>query len=154
MTSRILLVTGSRVLEGTAFADRARALLSSTLRGLPDRSIVVTGDARGPDAWAAELTTGDHLALALRVYALDGWVYDERAARMRRWSAEGANTPLARNVAMVGETAAQRAKGWDVEAFGLEARWSDTQGTAHTLAAARGAGLEITRITFERSKGR
>lgn len=152
MSARILLVTGSRALEGSPFADRARALLSSALRGLPDRSIVVAGDARGPDAWAAELATSGHLTLALRVYSLDGWVYDERLARLRQWNDGPASSPIARNVAMVAETAAQRAKGWGVEAFGLEARWSDTQGTAHTLATARGAGLEITRITFERSK--
>lgn len=150
--TRILLVTGSRALEGTAFADRARALLSCVLRGLPDRSIVVTGDARGPDAWASEFTTSGHLALALRVYSLDGWVYDERLARLRQWHDGPASSPIARNVAMVNETAAQRSKGWDVEAIGFEARWSDTQGTARTLATARGAGLEITRITFERSK--
>lgn len=155
MSGRILLVTGSRALEGSAFADRARALLSCALRGLPGRSIVVTGDARGPDAWAAEfvtseIVTSEHLQLALRVYALDGWVYDEHAARLRRWSAGGANEPLDRNVVMVADVAWQRTKGVHVEAFGIEAVWSSTRGTAHTLGKARAAGLPITRITFER----
>lgn len=150
MTSRILLVTGSRVLVGSEFEDRAKRLLSMTLHSLPEQSIVVVGDASGPDAWAAEYASG--MGIALRIYALDGWVYDERLARLRQWHDGPASSPLARNVAMVNETAAQRAKGWDVEALGLEARWSDTQGTARALAAARGAGLPITRITFERGK--
>ncbi len=36
-----------------------------------------------------------------------------------------------------------------VEAVGIEAAWSATMGAAHTLAAARGAGLSITRIVFD-----
>lgn len=149
MTARILLVTGSRVLVGSEFEDRAKRLLSMTLHSLPEKSIVVVGDASGPDAWATEYASGS--GIALRIYALDGWVYDRELQRQRRWHLDKTTTtsPLDRNAAMVRETAAQRAKGAHVEALGLEAAWSATMGAAHTLAAARGAGLSITRIVFD-----
>lgn len=147
--TRILLVTGSRALAAADYEQRACALLAAHAEHYAP-TIVVCGDADGPDSWAASWATST--GRGLRIYALDGWVYDERLARLRQWHDGPASSPLARNVAMVNETAAQRAKGWDVEALGLEARWSDTQGTARALAAARGAGLPITRITFERGK--
>jgi hypothetical protein len=152
MTPRILLVTGSRVLEGSEFEDRAKRLLSMTLHSLPEKSIVVVGDASGPDAWATEYASG--LGIALRIYALDGWVYDRHMARCRRWHLDEktAPEPLPRNVAMVRGVAAQRPRA-HVEALGLEALWGTTHGTAYTLDKARKAGLPITHITFERSKG-
>lgn len=153
MSTRILLVTGSRVLEGSAFEDRAKRLLSMTLHSLPEQSIVVVGDASGPDAWATEYASG--LGIALRIYALDGWVYDRYMARCRRWHLDEKSEPepLPRNVAMVRGVAAQRPRA-HVEVLGLEALWSTTHGTAYTLDKAREAGLPITHITFERSKGR
>lgn len=48
---------------------------------------------------------------------------------------------------------AQQTDGAHVEVLGLEALWSTTRGTAYTLDKARKAGLTITHITFERSKG-
>lgn len=153
MTARILLVTGSRVLAGSDREQTARALLSALVFALPDRSIVVTGDAPGPDAWAIESATSSLLSLRRRVYALDGWVYDERGERARRWHLDKtAPSPLDRNEVMVREVAEQRAKGAHVEVFGMEAVWSATRGTAHTLGKARAAGLPITRITFERGE--
>ncbi len=152
MSTRILLVTGSRVLEGSEFEDRAKRLLSMTLHSLPEQSIVVVGDASGPDAWAVEFTS--RAKIGLRIYALDGWVYDRDMARCRRWHLDEktAPEPLPRNVAMVRGVAAQRPRA-HVEVLGLEALWSTTHGTAHTLGKAKEAGLAITRITFERSKG-
>ena len=40
-----------------------------------------------------------------------------------------------------------------VQALGLEAKWSETLSTAHTLGAARAKGIEITRVTFEGGMG-
>ena len=144
---RILLVTGSRVLAAADYEQRACALLAAFAEHYAP-TIVVCGDADGPDSWAASWATST--GRGLRIYALDGWVYDEHAARFRRWSAGGANEPLDRNVVMVADVAWQRTKGVHVEAFGIEAVWSSTRGTAHTLGKARAAGLPITRITFER----
>jgi len=147
MSARILLVTGSRVLAAADYEQRACALLAAFAEHYAP-TIVVCGDADGPDSWAASWATST--GRGLRIYALDGWVYDEHAARFRRWSAGGANEPLDRNVAMAADVAWQRTKGVRVEVFGLEAVWSYTRGTAHTLGKARAAGLPITRITFER----
>ena len=151
MSARILLVTGSRALEGSAHEERARAILSAIVFSLSDGAVVVTGDARGPDEWAAHYAGSRLLSLHQRIYSLDGWVYDEQPAQLRRWRAkyQGESTPLARNVAMVAEVARQRDRGAEVLVLGLEAKWSATQGTAHTLAAARAQRFEITRVTFD-----
>jgi len=152
---RILLVTGSRVLASSMHEERAKALLAAYCEAYAP-TLIVTGDADGPDDWAASWAI-EH-AIDLRIYALDGWVHT--AGQLRRpWSkaprAPGTFCdPLDRNAAMVREVAEQRAKGAHVEVFGLEAVWSSTRGTAHTLGKARAAGLAITRITFERSDGR
>lgn len=156
MSTRILLVTGSRVLEGSPEqGDALEYLRLAISRFMP--TVIVVGDARGPDAWAAEhvaIMAQSTKPIALRLYSLDSWVTDERADTVRRWTTAEKFTPHDRNAAMVRETAAQRAKGAHVEVFGLEATWSGTRGTAHTLGKARAAGLAITRITFERSSER
>ena len=51
--------------------------------------------------------------------------------------------------AMVREVAAQQAKGATVSVLGLEACWSATHGTAHTLRHARECGLSIVRVSWE-----
>lgn len=155
MSARILLVTGSRVLVASTHEERAKGLLHAAMLAVGP-TLVVAGDADGPDEWAA--TWAAERGIDLRIYALDGWVHSA-GKLLRPWAKEPGTPgvfrkPLARNVAMVRETAAQRANGAHVEAVGVEAAWSATMGTAHTLAAARGRGLSITRITFERSEGR
>lgn len=152
MSGRILLVTGSRVLEGSAHEEAAKAILRA-MADVLSPSVVVAGDAKGPDDWAASWVD-DTARAALRIYALDGWVYDERRERKRLWrpADKGHATPLARNVAMVREVARQLDRGARVHVLGLEAKWSETQGTAHTLGAARAQGFEITRVTFEAAK--
>lgn len=149
MTARILLVTGSRALDGSASESAARAVLTAIAETFSP-SVVVAGDAKGPDDWAASWVD-DTARAALRIYALDGWVYNERRERARLWRPvdKGRATPLARNVAMVREVARQLDRVARVHVLGLEARWSETQGTAHTLGAARAQGFEITRVTFE-----
>jgi len=151
--ARILLVTGSRVLVGSPSEATAKAVLSAVAEAFAP-SVVVAGDARGPDDWAASWVDNTARA-ALRIYSIDNWVYSERRKRVRQWSSEPEKSflsPLARNVAMVREVARQRDRGAVVLVLGLEAKWSDTQGTAHTLAAARAQGFEVTRVTFEAAK--
>ena len=155
MSARILLVTGSRLLVASTHEERAKGLLAAFASSFSP-SIVVAGDADGPDDWAA--TWAIEHACALRVYALDGWVHDG-GKPLRPWDSALRETgtrrnPLDRNTAMVRGVTHQAMGGSVVEVLGLEAAWSATKGTAHTLAAARGRGLSITRITFERSEGR
>ena len=152
--ARILLVTGSRALEGSASEEAAKAILHA-VAGAFRPSVVVAGDARGPDDWAA--SWADVHGCALRIYALDGWVYNERRARARQWScgheAERESKPhawpLLRNRLMVRACAAQRAKGAVVEVLALEAEWSKSKGTAHTVGVARDCALPITHARIE-----
>ena len=156
MSGRILLVTGSRVLEGSPEqGDALEYLRLAIARFLP--TVIVAGDARGPDAWAVEhvaLVEQSPRAIALRLYSLDSWVTDEKTSTVRRWTTAEKFTPHDRNAAMVRDVAREQRKGAHVRVLGLEAAWSMTHGTAHTLDKARKAGLAITHITFERSKGR
>lgn len=153
MSTRILLVTGSRVLAAAMHEERARALLTAFCEAHAP-TMVVVGDADGPDDWAASWAV-EH-AIDLRIYALDGWVHDG-GKLLRSWSkasrAPGAFcSSLDRNAVMVREAAAQRERGAHVEAVALEASWSATHGTQHTIGLLRGQRVEITRITFERGK--
>ncbi len=155
MTTRILLVTGSRALVASTHEERARALLHAAMLALGP-TVVVTGDADGPDFWAA--TWAAERGIDLRVYALDGWVHSA-GKLLRPWVKEPGTPgvfqrPLVRNMAMVREAARQIERNSHVEVLALEALWSTTKGTAQTLGKARKAGLPITRITFGRSNGR
>jgi len=151
----VLVVTGARVLRQTpAAAAWARARLTAAIEALPRgggayRSVLVTGDAPGPDAWAVEIAT----ALNIRrvVYALDGrrhengvagawWAHAHELAWRdnRRW-------PLLRNGVMIKECAfLARERGNAVIVCGVRAGWATTQGTAHTLTQARAANLVVS----------
>jgi hypothetical protein len=155
MSPRILLVTGSRVLEGSPEqGDALEYLRLAIARFQP--TVIVAGDARGPDAWAVEhvaFVEQSSRPIALRLYSLDSWVTDEKTSTVRRWTTAEKFTPHDRNAAMVRDVAREQRKGAHVRVLGLEAAWSTTHGTAHTLDKARKAGLAITHITFERSEG-
>lgn len=149
--SRLLLVTGSRALEGSDREGEAKALLRATVESF-DPTIVVAGDARGPDEWAIEATMG--LPIETRIYGLDGYVRTAAGRDVRRWTEDEKVSPLDRNAAMVAEVAAQRNKSALVRVFALEALWSATRGTAHTIARAKEHGLEVTHVTFARERAR
>lgn len=173
--SRILLVTGSRALEGSAHEPRARQILWSVC-SVFEPDVLVCGDASGPDAWAAELAR-NHI-IGLRKYALDGHVYDAVGGRLHPWIAptktseptpeptserqaalaavaaaaakveSHVSRPLERNKAMVSRCAAAMAAGSIVEAIALEATWSPTKGTASTARRARTARITVTHVSF------
>ncbi len=154
MTSRILLVTGSRALDGSTEEQTARAMLRAFIEQFAP-GFVVAGDARGPDEWAVDIASSNGATLPhVRIYGLDGWVKSADSKDVRRWTTAEKFSPLDRNAAMVREVAVQYAKGAFVRVLGLEAAWSATKGTAHTITAARRAGLSVTRITFERIEER
>lgn len=147
MSEHILLVTGSRVVAGSPFEAEAKAIVSALVFALPDSAFVVAGDASGPDAWAIEAATSSLLSLKVRKYSCDGAVLDGAGSVVRRWS-EGPQHPLARNEAMVREVAARARRGATVRVLALEALWSRTKGTAHTVSCARSNGLAITAVSF------
>lgn len=150
MSARILLVTGSRVLASSMHEERAKALLAAYCEAYAP-TLIVTGDADGPDDWAASWAI-EH-AIDLRIYALDGWVHT--AGQLRRpWSkaprAPGTFCdPLDRNAAMVRDVARQARRGATVQVVAIEADWSSTKGTAHTVGVARDCALPITHVRFE-----
>ena len=154
MTARILLVTGSRALAGSACGPEARAMLAAYASAFAP-SLVVVGDAIGPDAWAAEWVAATQ-GVGLRVYSLDGVVLNEYHEFVRKWVAPKASAhrllPLQRNEAMVWETAQQIAKGATVRVLALYAAWSKTSGTLDTLAHASVYGLPKVEVRFEEAE--
>lgn len=152
----ILLVTGSRALVGSPHEADAHNVLASLVFSLPAESIVVTGDAPGPDQWATHYAGSGLLSLRQRVYRLDGGVYDERGEMPRRWDRgledkrSDKGWPLERNRVMVHECAAALAKGHasSVTVLALEASWSQTKGTAHTVGIARACGLALVHVVI------
>lgn len=149
--TRILLVTGSRALEGSDRVREAKTLLRATVESFGP-TIVVAGDARGPDEWAIETAINGVAPLGVRIYGLDSYVKTADGRDIRRWTEDEKFSPLDRNVAMVAEVAVQRDKGALVRVLALEALWSATRGTAHTIARAKEHGLEVTHVTFARER--
>lgn len=90
--------------------------------------------------------------LGVRIYGLDGFVKHADGARIRRWTESEGFTPLDRNAAMVRDVARQARRGATVQVVAIEADWSSTKGTAHTVGLARRAGLAMmhTMITSTR----
>ena len=154
MTARILLVIGSRALGGSACGPEARAMLAAYAAAFAP-SLVVVGDAIGPDAWAAEWVSATP-GVGLRVYSLDGVVLNEYRDFVREWvvvdGTESKPLPLKRNAAMAHETAQQIAKGATVRVLALYAAWSKTSDTLDTLAHASVYGLPKVEVRFEEAE--
>lgn len=110
-------------------------------------TVIVCGDAEGPDDWAS--TWAATRSRDLRIYGLDGTVSDGGRV-LRRWIPARTPgyrfNPLLRNTTMVVETATQRKRGAHAEVIAIEAGWSTSHGTAHTVTNAERAGLAVTRI--------
>lgn len=153
MTARVLLVTGSRALADTPAAEAwARAQIVDHCHhawwGKPP-TLIVTGDARGPDTYAVEYARANHVPHER--WGLDGYreQYRNGGGIATRWWPEGTpqlhpkRWPLERNRRMVEGVAEMRVAGASVRVFSLTAAWARTQGTAHTVARAREAGLVV-----------
>lgn len=109
--------------------------------------LVVSGDAPHVDQWAR--LYAQRVGVDYRTYTLQGSVLGP--AGIVRTLGQDDLHPLRRNAVMVTETAAYARKiGAVVRVFGLEAAWSVTKGTAHTLTQARKVGLPVVSLTFER----
>lgn len=155
MTARVLLVTGSRALYDTVAArDWTFAALRLRLPGEDAPTLVVTGDARGPDQAASDIVPrGGPVGIA--VWELDGdvtmWAPGMALGHVRHWTDEmepacgdreaWRRWPLKRNAAMVAWCAENARDGASVRCVALLAPWSRTRGTQHTMRLAREHGL-------------
>jgi hypothetical protein len=155
-----LIVTGSRVLWDAPRAQEwSHDLVRRELGALPLGSVVVTGDARGPDASAQRLAR--QFDWECLVYGLDGYArttvprgystkpavlwHPDPLAGMRRHG--HSRWPLLRNEEMVRRTAREIDEGATVRVLALHAPWSRTSGTGHTAGLARRAGLVVVEHT-------
>ena len=145
----ILVVTGSRALAELASAERWA--LAALQDAVALAATVVTGDARGPDAWALTVARGTGRRWAS--YALDGlvrrghdvpvaWTPDAPPQR-RDGRALWAAWCLHRDRAIVRDAARAHAAGRSVRVLALVAPWSATHRTEYTVARAEAAGLEV-----------
>jgi hypothetical protein len=148
-----LIVTGSRALADSPRAEEwARPVIEQAAWELRIGGAVVTGDARGPDAWACECA--DQHRVPARVYSRNGTICDGGGLRIGYWAridppapdaakAEWAEWLLLRDRVMVAEVAGLlRARPRAMaRCLALVAPWSSTRGTAYTARRARDAGI-------------
>jgi hypothetical protein len=142
----LLVVTGSRTIAADPRAEAwARGILSDRIFALPDGSVLVTGDAAGPDAIAQEYAGSTLLAVRRAVYALDGWIHYE-GERASRWTMEPPRRdrtfPLERNIAMIRDAASRSGYARKL-CLALVDPSSRTKGTLHTVTQARRAALPV-----------
>ena len=146
---RLVLVTGPRVLELHA---APQAWLVAQLDAL-DPAVVVTGDAEGPDRWAARWAAG-RPGERLRRYDLSGMVTDVAGARLARWTTSSPPASdagralwgawcLHRDRVMVRSVAARLGR-YRVTVVALgSVGLSRTHGTAYTVLRAQRADLSV-----------
>lgn len=155
MAERILLVTGSRALAGTALATAwARERIAEALTGYAATRIVA-GDARGADAFARSLAY--ERGLPFECWHLDElvrvWLSPDESRVVRRWWPVGSGRlstgewPLSRNAAMVASVAARAANRDTAQVLGLIAPWARNGGriggTRQTIRCAEKAGIWV-----------
>lgn len=165
--TRVLLVTGSRSLAAIPGAEAwARGLIREALEGV---SLLIVGDAAGPDAWAWEIAAQMPAAERLHMsqWCCDGSLrsIDRHPDRVPRksveWWSSAPQHPLRRNEAMVDHAKGYRWRQWEVTALALlDGTKRDapghraTRGTEHTAALAERAGIKVTRRTWPETEGR
>ena len=141
-----LLVTGSRALADTPQARwwAVRQILAA-LSELPYGSVLVTGDASGPDTWARDLARC--AAGLVVVFGRGGWADDGRASwrwtddpRVPQTPAAWRDRLLARDRAMVQWVAGREG---ERRCLALVAPWSATYGTLYTARHAKAAGITV-----------
>jgi hypothetical protein len=135
------LVTGSRSLaEIPGAREWATEILHRELVVADDIGpVLVTGDARGPDAWAIDVAKS--IWMPYRQWCLDGWI--RGAGESMQWAkvvGRGRGWPLVRNETMV-RAVAKRASG--ARGIALIDPGSKTDGTGHTARHARAHGIVV-----------
>ena len=165
MTRPYLLVTGSRALaDRDDSATWARARIEEALAAMPRSTRVLTGDARGPDAWAirarhpwtaftgtGSITVGasvpeDWPGVAHGDH--EGWWTGAERPPVPQGRDEWRRRLLARDRALVAFAALCASRGELVRVLALRAPWAETHGTDYTATRAREAGLPVTLLTY------
>jgi len=148
---QVVIVAGSRTLADDPRAVAwARGILA---RELASATLVVAGDARGPDVWAYEIARGMVAPIDCECWRTIGSRHGWTGGRWRTlspWATPETTTdphrrPLVRNAAMVQYyTRAARMVALIDPAF-------RTQGTQHTVTLARAAGIDVTEHVWRAS---
>ena len=116
-TLRHLLVCGSRLLSDEPYRDLTRRVVREVIRAWAPDTMLVVGDARGPDEWAFEWHRGPVMQLT------------------PAWSAMGPKAGPIRNGWMLDLLP----EGSTVIAF-----WDgNSRGTKHTIGEARRRGFDV-----------
>jgi len=154
----ILVVSGKRRL--TTQPDGPRGVYDDLRVVATDAEVVVTGDAEGPDQWAAEVAR--ELQKRCLVYALDGAIHEgsRDGPVVGTWASRGAARPdpahgaacrqwcLARNTVMVAHVAKKVRGGRRARVVGyLSYLPVATAGTEQTLRTAEESALFVRRLT-------
>ena len=151
MADQIVIVTGSRALADSPEATRwAREILA---RELASATLVIAGDARGPDTWAHEIAQGFAAPIDCERWCVNGAV-ERRVSAVGWWRDDPWGTPetttdprrrpLVRNVAMIASCEGRA----DTRIVGLIDAASKTRGTQHTLSIARSGGFNVTQFVW------
>jgi len=166
---KVLLVTGSRALEQLqAVRPKAHADLQQLIMALPDNSIVVSGDARGPDDWSRTIAMNRYLThvcydrygerVAMRYATQPSGRMRAEITDHRHWTNDAeAHTPeqwkellLRRDRVMVHEIVkAHEEKKIEASVVALIASWSRTHGTEYTANKAEKSGLKVERLWYD-----
>lgn len=142
---QVVICCGSRTLADDPRAVTwARGILA---RELASATLVVAGDARGPNAWAHEIAQGMVAPIDCERWCVNGarlgCTADATWRGLAPWAdgstpTDSRRRPLARNAAMVAYyTRAARL-------VALIDPASRTMGTKHTVGLARAAGIDVT----------
>jgi hypothetical protein len=150
---QIIICTGSRTLADDPRAVTwARTILA---RELASATLVVAGDARGPDTWAHDIAQGMVKPIDCERWCVAGHVlrWNALPGRVGGWSFAGdwaemdtlrdpRKRPLARNAAMVNLYGPPDRES-TIRLVALIDPASRTQGTQHTVTLARAAGINV-----------
>ena len=138
-------------------AEWATAQIQTALSD-PDVTVLVAGDAPGPDQWSAKVAAVQGRYAGV-FYHLDGTIRGLDGRAFARWcpfaevplrgSPAFWRWPLTRNAVMIRQAAARaKATGCSVRILGLLDPDSRTQGTMHTIRLARAAFMEARVLNF------
>lgn len=159
----VLVISGSRDLQGSKWEDLARGKLVSGIQYFfrdkdphDPRHLIFVGDAKeGPDSWVEPIVRKSHHSLwifegltgVIRMPSGNGrWISDESLRRL-----DTRSRYLARNRQMNSIAAAA---GDEVQLIALEHMGSKTKGTANTITAAEAVGIGVWHLKYgEPEKG-
>lgn len=156
----ILLVSGSRILADDERAARwARGFITRAWDEDPRPTVVVTGDARGPDTWA-RIEAVQRL-VPFYCYASSGRIVGKDGKDFGRWTkhdpperganrAEWAAWLLHRDRVMAQHVARRFREGATARVLALVHQASPTKGTDYTVGRCRALGLNVQREEYAR----